>query len=170
MKKIPLTQGREALVDDCDYEYLMQWKWCASKEGSIFYAVSGCSSEGTLKRMHRVVAARMGFSSSSMADHINRNGLDNQRENLRPATKVENGRNRGPIENSKSGYKGVSWRADRARWRVNIRVNDKQVHLGYFDDKVEAAKAYNAAAKKHFGEFAWLNPTPGEKDNEIRLL
>ncbi len=162
MKRIPLTQGKEALVDDCDYEYLMQWKWCAHKQGKHFYAVSGYSAGGTRKKMHQMIASKMGFSSNLMADHINRNGLDNRRENLRPSTKVENGRNRGPIENSKSGYKGVSWDAARIKWRANIRVNDKQVFLGRFDDKVEAAKAYNEAAKKYFGLFAWLNPIPGE--------
>ncbi len=162
MKRISLTQGKEALVDDIDYEYLMQWKWCVTKQGKHFYAVSGYSAGGTRKIMHRMIASRIGFPSNSMVDHINRNGLDNQHENLRPSTKVENGRNRGPIKNSKSGFKGVSWRVDRNRWRANIRINGKQTHLGYFTDKIEAAKAYNEAAKKHFKNFAWLNPIPGE--------
>lgn len=164
MKRIPLTQGKEALIDDQDYEYLTQWTWCAGRGGNSkhFYAVSGCSAEGSFKLMHKLIGGLIGFPPKSMVDHVNRNGLDNQRENLRPATKVENGRNRGPTKNNKSGYKGVTWRSDRGKWRATIKVNDRQVHLGYFNDKVEAAKAYNKAAKKYFGKFAWLNPIPKE--------
>ncbi len=70
--------------------------------------------------------------------------------------------NRGLDANNKSGFKGVCWYKARNKWICYITAMNKRIHLGYFTDKVEAAKAYNAAAKKHFGEFAWLNPIPGE--------
>ncbi len=164
MKRIPLTQGREALVDDIDYDYLIQFKWYALWMRNGYRAKRNSPRVNGKQKaiyIHTVIAGRMGID-SRMIDHKDRNPLNNQRKNLRLATKVKNGRNRGLIENSKSGYKGVSWDTNNVKWRARIQVNGKQTHLGLFDDKVEAAKAYNAAAKKHFGEFAWLNPIPGE--------
>ena len=74
MKRIPLTKGKEALVDDQDYEYLLQWKWNAVEYEKTFYAISN-NWESSAYRMHRIVAERMGFPSHLMIDHINRNGL-----------------------------------------------------------------------------------------------
>ena len=153
MQKIPLTKGKEALVDDQDYDYLMQWKWHAAK--GVKYAGRNRSIY-----MHQVIAERMGF--ETIADHIDGNGLDNRRENLRPATNQLNQANRGPQVNNTSGFKGVYYDKARDKWRAQIMVHQKQHNLGRFDDKVEAARVYNKAAKKHFGEFAWLNPIPGE--------
>ncbi len=160
MRRIPLTKGKEALVDDQDYKYLMQWNWHVSDNGfGNLYAKSNV--KPTTNFMHIVITERMGFASSSNVDHRNGDGLDNRRMNLREATKVQNGRNRGPIKGSVSGYKGVHWFARDNRWRARIVIEKgREQHLGYFDDKIEAAKAYNKAAKKHFGEFAWLNPIP----------
>lgn len=88
-------------------------------------------------------------------DHINNNSLDNRKCNLRACTQTENARNRDKQKNNKSGYKGVSVHGD--RYRVKIHPNGKTIELGIYDDKKEAAKAYNAAAIKYFGEFAFLN-------------
>lgn len=111
--------------------------------------------------MHVIIAKRIDFE-YGFVDHINRNGLDNYRCNLRPATRLQNRMNCGLSKRNKSGFKGVSWHKSCNKWVAKIEINDKSIYLGLFDDKIEAAKAYNAAAKKHFGEFAWLNPIPGE--------
>lgn len=91
-------------------------------------------------------------------DHKNGNTLDNRRENLRICTYSENNRNRKQISsNNKSGYKGVSWDKQKNKWRTCLNINKKQKHIGFFNDIIEAAKAYNEAAIKYFGEFAKLN-------------
>ena len=160
MKHIPLTKGKEALVDDEDYEHLMQWKWHAAVRGR--YAARDTRSfnrrRGSIVYMHDVVATRVGL--SGKIDHANRNTLDNRRHNLRPATGSQNGANRGPQANNTSGYKGVV--RVRGRWRAQIKVNQRFHSLGHFPlteiGKMEAARTYNRAAIQHFGEFAVLNP------------
>jgi hypothetical protein len=162
MKRIALTKGKEALVDDQDYEYLMQWKWKASHNRNTFYA-NACTSRTypggrQYFSMHRLVAAQIGFPLGDKVDHVNRNGLDNQRNNLRPATNVQNSGNQKIHRTNTSGYRGVTWRKARGRWRAEIRIDGKLIELGSFNDPMEAAKAYNEAALKYFGEFAVLNP------------
>lgn len=157
MKRIPLTKGKEALVDDQDYEYLMQWKWC------INGGYAGRRARPHFYYMHKEIATkRLGFPSELKADHINGNPLDNRRGNLRPATQQMNGINAGLCSANSSGFKGVSLCNKTKTWAAYVHVRDQKHHLGYFDSKVDAAKAYNKAAKKHFGEFAWLNPIPEE--------
>ena len=156
MKKITLTKGKEALVDDQDYEFLMRWKWHAACGGKY----AGRRPKSGAIYMHQLIAKRMGF--ENIPDHIDGNGLDNRRANLRPATHQLNLANRGPQVNNTSGFKGVTYDKARGKWFASIKVQGKRYNLGRFDDKVEAARVYNKAAKKHFGEFAWLNPIPGE--------
>ena len=100
------------------------------------------------------------------ADHVNHNGLDNRKANLRAATHMQNVWNRrkfsgltsgGVKRPSRSKYKGVDWANDMKRWRARIRVNGKRIYLGSFEDEIEAAKAYDMAAKKFHGDFATLN-------------
>ena len=164
MRRIPLTKGKEALVDDADYEYLMQWKWYPVNSGSghKLYAcrnrrmVNYTYERGTCK-MHKVEARRMGLPYCRV-DHWNGDGLDNRRRNLRPATNSLNLANRGPQANNTSGYKGVTWDRERQKWMAQIAIQGRHIFLGRFDDKCEAAQAYNEAASKHFGAFAVLNP------------
>lgn len=160
MKKIKLTQGKFALVDACDYEYLNQWKWYTEKHRSTFYAVRNSkkdeSKEQRLVRMHQVILQRMGIK-FQQTDHVDGNGLNNCRSNLRAATCQENNFNRNTSKNNTSGCKGVSWHKRDQKWQVRIMINSKRIHLGYFDDIKDAARAYNQAAKKHFGKFARLN-------------
>ena len=164
MKRIPLTQGKEALVDDCDYEYLMQWKWCARKDRDTFYA--GRSRPNV--PMHRVIAERAGMKIDGLeVDHWNHDGLDNQLSNLRPATKSQNQSNRGPTKNNTSGYKGVDWHE--GRWRASIQVAQKRTHLGHFDDKHDAARAYNEAVVKFHKEFARLNRIADRRVRNLRV-
>lgn len=161
MKRIILTQGKEALVDDCDYDFLSQWDWHVyiNGGGNKLYARTWKDSKNT--DMHRLLAIRYGFPTELSVDHINGDSLDNQRSNLRPATLTENLLNRGPTCKNISGFKGVS--PTRNKWRATINVDKKQIFLGSFDTPLKAAKAYNKAAEEHFGEFAWLNPIDGSQ-------
>jgi len=159
MKEIILTQGKVALVDDEDFEELSKHKWHAYKSNNTFYALRNSYYVENKKRhtiqMHRVI---LGLKDLSVkCDHIDHNGLNNQRYNLRPSTNAQNCKNQIPKKGFSSKYKGVCWCNKRIKWRANIRVNDKQVHIGYFNNEIEAAKAYDKMAKLHFGEFAYFN-------------
>ena len=156
---IPLTQGMNARVSREDYSFLMQWKWCAQKKkDNTYYAVRGVRLRGksTLIRMHNVIAQRSGLEGSYI-DHKDGNGLNNCRTNLRDATKSLNMANRGRTLANQSGYKGVSWHKHGHKWVAQIKANGRYYYLGLFGDKNSAARAYNDAAIKHFGEFARLN-------------
>jgi hypothetical protein len=159
MKRIPLTQGKFALVSDCDYVYLMQWKWCYHRSHDEGYASRQITRNG--KRiviwMHRVILEHMGYKDFANSDHINRDKLDNRRCNLRPATNYQNGYNRRKQNNNTSGYTGVYWNRAAKKWKAEIGVTGKSIFLGYYDDKKEAAKIYDKAALKYHGEFAVLN-------------
>jgi hypothetical protein len=163
MKVIPLTRGKEALVDDCDYEYLTQWSWCFVKaeHHQSGYAQRKQKIQGkpTTIHMHRLVAERSGLEvNQRRIDHIDGNGLNNQRANLRVATDSQNKANRGKQQNNTSGFKGVTWDREHRKWRAQIRVLRRQYCISRHDDPRDAARAYNEAALKHFGEFACLNP------------
>jgi hypothetical protein len=157
MKEIPLTRGKTAIVDDADYEWLSQWKWCAGVGGSgtKCYAVRH-QGTGIKKRkmvlMHRIIT---NTPDGMECDHINGNSLDNRRENLRICTHMENIRNRPLSKNNTTGYKGVVSR--RGRYMVTIRLDYKRIYLGDFDTAEEAACAYDEAAKRYYGVFAKLN-------------
>ena len=150
---IALTQGRQAAVSPEDYDYLSQWKWCYAN-GYAKRGVYNAGSKVTVL-MHRVVLERMGFKDFKDTDHINRDRADNRRSNLRPATRTENGRNRGPQRNNKSGFKGVHWDKRLGKWQARIRVNGKNIHLGYFDNLQDAISARLSAEAKYFGEFTY---------------
>lgn len=153
MKQIQLTQGKTAIVDDADYEILMQYKWWALRSvlsDHIFYAMTRLN--GRITSMHvALMKSPKGFE----VDHIDGDGLNNLRSNLRLVTKSQQRMNQKIYKNNHSGFKGVF--AERGRWRAVISVNKKLIHLGYFDEKLDAARHYNSAAQKHFGEFARLN-------------
>lgn len=155
MKKIQLG-GRHkdsqirgyALVDDEDFEWLNQWKWHISNE----YATRQEKRKNIL--LHRII---LNTPQGMYTDHINGNGLDNRRNNLRVCTRSENQMNRKLQKNNTSGYKGISWNKRKERWAVRIYLNSEGFFLGYFNNKIKAATAYNQKAKELFGEFARLN-------------
>lgn len=155
-KEISLTQGKVAFVDAEDYAYLNQFKWCAVYNGYNWYAVRNIPKNGkqTLVLMHREI---MKPPKGMDTDHINGNGLDNRRCNLRVCNKSQNMMNRGKTKENTSGYKGVAWDKRAKKWKAHIRINSKLIYLGLFITKEEAALVYNKASKEYFGEYAKLN-------------
>ncbi len=151
-REIQLTQGKVALVDDADYEWLNQYGWCASWSGRRWYAVHREGRRSIL--MHRLI---LGLSNPSIqGDHKSGNGLDNRRENLRPATNAQNQANRIKYRGS-SMFKGVAWNKRQHDWECYIKKDGKRTFLGRFKDEIKAALAYNEAAGELFGEYALLN-------------
>lgn len=154
MKKIKLTQNKVALVDNSDYEKINKYKWCLFHHHNTFYAVRNSKkSEGRKRRlyMHRVIA---GTPEDKETDHINGDGLNNQRKNLRICNHSENQRNKSRYKSNTSGYKGVFWHNIGKKWLASIRIKGIQKHLGLFKTKIEAYEAYCIACKKHHGEFS----------------
>ena len=164
MRTIPLTQGKEALVSDCDYKYLVQWKWCYRKcnTGKCGYAVRNAPRpKGGTILMHRVIAARKKLNLSYKVDHRDRNKLNNQRQNLRSATPTQNNANSVAPVTNRSGFKGVSPIAKTGGWLALIKCHKKAENIGSFPGtrkgKKAAARAYNRQALRHFGKYAYLN-------------
>lgn len=160
MKKIPLTQDKFALVSDEDFDFLNQWKWYAfqPKNNKTMYAFRTKGHGKGIKKSFAMHFVLMKPAKGLVTDHINGDGLDNRRENLRICTTAENMRNRTRLnKNNKSGFKGVSWQEDHSAWRATVMFNRKQYFGGFYDTVKEAAKGYNQLAKKLFGEFAALN-------------
>jgi hypothetical protein len=159
VKKISLTQNQFTLVDDEDYEYLSQWKWCAHRQshraGKQFNAVRNTviNRKHTTILMHRLI---MKPPAGTIIDHKDGNPLNNQKNNLRFATHSTNGANTGLRRNNKSGYKGVHWCNLTNKWCAQIRVKGQSINLGRFIDITDAVEAYNTAALKHYGEFAYV--------------
>jgi hypothetical protein len=149
MKEIKLTQGKVALVDDEDFEYLNQWKWHAHKDRlNYWYAIRTVS--GKRIPMHRQI---MNTPKDRQVDHIDHNGLNNQRSNLRNCTRSQNQMNRKAF--GKSKYIGVNFKSNKIV--AQIHVHGKKYHLGYFNTEEAAAIARDIASKKYYGEFANLN-------------
>jgi hypothetical protein len=158
-KEIQLTQGKVAIVDDEDYEYLNQWKWYANewKRGK-HYAVRNVRKNKKYigyESMHRLLSNNN--DKKLVTDHINGNTLDNRKSNLRICSISENCKNRIVQKNNKTGFKGVRYIKDSNKYRAEIFNNGRHYSLGFFIDPIDAAKAYNAAALKYHGEFANLN-------------
>jgi hypothetical protein len=152
MKEIKLTQGKVALVDDEDFEYLNQWKWTAKQCGIFYYAVRRKKTDGKSIQyyMHRVI---LNTPTCLQVDHIDHDGLNNQKHNLRNCTCSQNRMNR--IPRSKSGYLGVYY--VKHYIVAQFPINGKMTHLGMFDTEELAAKKYDEYALKYYGEFANLN-------------
>lgn len=150
---IPLTQGKSAMVDDEDYDWLNQWKWHFAQG----YASRNSGSVLGLRkaiRMHReILRTPKGMDT----DHINGNTLDNRRKNLRICTRAQNNTNTRVRKDNTSGFRGVTWHTYTRKWEAQININGKHTHLGLFKTPEEAALAYDQEAKKHHGEFARLN-------------
>jgi len=150
MKHIKLTQGKFAIVDNTNFEWLNQWKWCAQKGISTWYAIRR-DKKGKTIRMHRII---LNTPEGMDTDHINSNGLDNRICNLRICSRSQHHRNRKP---KKGKYKGVNMGGRANKWQARITIKGKRMSLGYYKKKEDAARAYNIAAIKYFGNYARTN-------------
>lgn len=148
MKKVKLNTGQFALVDNEDFQRVNQHKWHVNTRGYVIASIGGRPLS-----MHRFV---MGQPHCSV-DHRYGDKLDNRKRKLRLCNQSQNCGNAKRSINNTSGFKGVSWNKALKKWHSYIMVNRKRKHLGYFVDKLEAAKTYNRAALEYFGEFAKLN-------------
>lgn len=155
-KKIPLTQGKYTLIDDEDYEQLNQWKWLAHRnpkkhKEDIWYAErrQWLPEEKKYKiiAMHRLI---MDFPKGKDIDHINGDGLDNRRCNLRVLSRRQNQQNKRIKKTSR--YPGVCWDTWTNKWVVNLSINGKQTNLGRYDTEEKAFQVYREAVKKYHGE------------------
>ena len=150
---IKLTFGKFAIIDTADYGRVSQYNWCAVQDDRCWYA-NTFKKDGTTLSMHRLITnAPKGI----VVDHINHNGTDNRKSNLRLCTNSQNQQNRRPTRGSSSIYKGVHWCNFHKKFRARITHNGERLHLGYFDSEIDAAKAYDKKALELFGEFAYLN-------------
>jgi len=162
MKKIELSLGKYALVDDSDYDYLSKWKWYAHRksESCTFYAIrtSYDNLSKITKYMHRVIADKYVTADYEELDHIDRDGLNNQKENLRTCTRGENNANR---RNWGKYPKGVSRHvikyekksgivSEYVTYRSRINVKGKSISLGSFKELHEATESYEIALKKYY--------------------
>jgi len=158
-RRIPLTQGKFAIVDPEDYPHLAKYKWFLAKSPSTSYAARWHRPTNSKRRkkiwMHRqVITVPPGM----VCDHTNRNGLDNRKANLRPATVSQNLANRQKRKaKTRSKYKGLEWDNIQRKWKARIQLNGRRIYLGSFTNEINAAKAYDHAAKKYHREFAALN-------------
>jgi hypothetical protein len=150
MKTIKLTQGKVTKVDDDDYEQLNKWLWYVNNKG-----IAVCNRQGGDGKilMHRFIL-RLSTKAPDV-DHINGDKLDNRKKNLRLCTKSQNQANRGKQINNTSGFKGVFELNE--KWLAQIRFNGRSIYLGTYASKIQAAKAYDKAAVRYYGEFAKLN-------------
>lgn len=150
---IPLTQGKEAVIDARDLPLVGSVKWCAKRGQRSFYATRsgprGADGRQPFIQLHRVI---MAASPGQNVDHINLNGLDCRRANLRFATMAENSRNRPKQNNNTTGFKGVT--LFKGRFQAHIKYERKKIHLGCFATAEEAHAAYADAAARLHGQFA----------------
>lgn len=151
MKRIKLTQGKFALVDDDDFNKLSKYKWClVNVTNNCKYAVT------TIKckqfSMHRVI---MNIKNSNIfVDHINRNGLDNRKENLRIVSCSENAMNASIRSDNKSGFKGIYWNKLSGKWHTQIWFNKKCIYLGSYDSLNLAKIIRKLGEIEYFGDYA----------------
>ena len=151
---VELTQGKTTLVDTADLDIIARYRWYCSNGYAL---ASICDADGNSRRiyLHRLV---LGLTDPRLhADHINGDGLDNRRANLRRATRYQNMANQTLSRRNTSGYKGVSYYPRTLAYRATITAKGERRHLGFFSTPEEAARAYDAAAREMHGEFARIN-------------
>jgi hypothetical protein len=166
VRKIPLGGrkgvGRVALVDDEDYDFLMRYRWFVQEDINPAHRsgpYARTESDGKHLFMHNLLV------DYPKPDHIDGDGLNNQKSNLRPATPSQSAMNRGNFSGTSSRYKGVTW--GKRNWAARITCNGETYNLGRFQSEVEAAVAYDTAARELFGEYARLNFPHGRRKDFI---
>lgn len=158
MKKIPLSQGKFAIVDDEDYDRLIAMGKWSYQRGYAVRTYREKTNQGVFIKkntsMHRVL---LNANEGDIIDHINGDRFDNRKSNLRICSNAQNIRNSGLRKNNLSGFKGVYFHKRTGKWYSQIRTDKKRLFLGSFETDIQAAIAYNAAALIHHGQFAKLN-------------
>jgi hypothetical protein len=157
MREIPLTKGKNTIVDDSDYDFLSQWKWFAQYSRGKFYACRGETvgyNTRVTVQMHRMI---LYVPPGMVTDHIDGDSLNNQRSNLRICTLNNNNQNAKKRKDNQSGFKGVHWHSPVGKWVARIQIDGKRVNVGFFAQADEAARAYDQAARILHGEFANVN-------------
>lgn len=147
MRLITITKGNMVLVDDEDFEYLNHWKW-QMHTGGYAYRTTGNTGNRRVIYMHREVNKTP---RGMITDHINGDKLDNRRSNLRTVNKSKNAINTGLRSTNRSGHKGVSWSKLHNKWESYIWKNNKQIHLGIYDDITDAIKVRKKAEATYHG-------------------
>jgi hypothetical protein len=169
MAAIRLTQDKIAIIDDDDFERVSKHKWYyrgrygsrVNEQGYVLRTVRETGKKQTTISLQRFV---MNNPEGFQVDHVNGDRLDNRKCNLRVATMEQNSHNSTLRKNNTSGFKGVYFKKANQRFFAKISINKKPTHLGYFSTAIDAAKTYDEAARKHYGEFATLNfPNDGER-------
>jgi len=149
---IPISKGMSAIVDAADAEIVSKWRWSARPAGRTVYAQR--IDHGRKIDLHRFLWRHWGMPETPEIDHENNDGLDCRRENLRPATHMQNMWNQRISIDNTSGVKGVCFDKARGKWSADIRAGETRLRLGRFDSIEDAAAAYRAAAERLHGEFA----------------
>lgn len=145
---------KQVFVDDEDFDRINKFKWTLKKSHNTFYARRSSKSP-TWILMHREI---INVDDKSIHyDHVDTNGLNNQKINLRRCNHSQNGANKPSLKGSSSVYKGVCFRPKRNKYQAAIQIRGSVKFLGMFFNEIDAAKAYDNAAKIHHGEFANLN-------------
>lgn len=159
--RIPLTQGKYALIDEEDYPLVGQHRWHTRRCNHLWYAQRNVAAgPGKQKKisMHQEI---LGLGPGVLCDHKNGNGLDNRRSNLRPANYTQNAQNKSG--RARSGFKGVYFFKRPKKWMAQITSGQNRLFLGYFHTAEEAAHAYDRKARELFGPYARVNfPVAGE--------
>lgn len=163
MERIYLNHGKTTLIDDEDYQFISQFKWRSHNGYAHRYSRKYEGPPRTIY-IHRVLMG-LALGDTRQVDHINGDKLDNRRLNLRICTRSQNAMNSSRKRSGSSQYKGVGFYKRDHKWQAQIKINNKLTYLGLFTSEIEAAKAYNKAAKEHFKEFAKLNSIPVERMN-----
>jgi hypothetical protein len=160
---VPLTQGKSAFIDPEDAALVATGHtWSAQRrENGLWYAVAYVRGSARNGGTGRYIGMHILVSGISRPDHVDRNGLNNTRINLRPAATWQNGGNTGKRKGTSSRFKGVTFVSRTGRWAAQLHHLGRKTHLGYFVEEEEAARGYDRAAMAHFGEFAATNVALG---------
>jgi len=161
VKELQLSNGGVTLLDYEEFEYFKRWDWRKTISG---YVVRTQGVKTLL--LHKEILKRA-YDYFGEADHKNNCPWDNRKENLKPATHSQNQMNQGLRFDNTTGYKGVSYNRARRKYRARIVVGYVRIHLGYFTDILEAARAYDKAAKQYHKEFAFLNFPEAQEGNSV---
>lgn len=148
---LELTRGAKTVLYQCDLRFVYMYNWYYSTRG---YAETNCRATRKNLKMHRLI---MQPPTGMVIDHINSDPLDNRRDNLRICTQTENARNSKHQQRTKSGLRGVYWSNKDRKWTARINTGGKFRSLGYFNNKIDAAVAFDTAARELYGTYAKLN-------------